>query len=347
MPAKTHPTCGDRDREPAGLHPAGVTRCLDFVPPPLLEAAMSVQHGCFAAEQAYAAGFDRGQVQRLREAGLLVSVRRGVYAIAAAYDAVAHEERHLIDAQAALLVLHDDTTLSHVSAAVWRGLPLLRPDLRLVHVTRPVLKASRTEAGIHHHPGALPAGHRHVVNGVSLTGGARTAVDIARAGSFAQGLAAVDSALRSGISSDEVREVLFFCASWPGSRGASRAVACGDARSANPGESFSRAVLIESRLAPTDLQVPVHDIDGLVGYADFGWLPWMVLGEFDGRYKYGETPEQMAAAIWAEKLREDRLRALGFEVVRWTWADLQFPARLVARIHAARARAIARGVSVA
>lgn len=324
-----------------------MTRRVDFVPPPLLAMVMSAQHGCFSAEQAYEAGHDRGQVQRLREAGLLVSVRRGVYATAAAYDALANEQRHLVDAQAALLRLHADTTLSHVTSAGWRGLPLLRPDLRLVHVTRPALGASRTEAGIHHHPGALPADHRLEVDGVALTSDARTAVDVARNATFAQGLAAVDSVLRSGISHDEVRDVLFFCSSWPGSRGASRAVACGDARSANPGESFSRAVLIESELAPTHLQVPIHDVDGLVGYADFGWMSWMVLGEFDGRYKYGATPEQMASALWAEKLREDRLRALGYEVVRWTWTDLLFPRALAARIQAARGRAVARGVAVA
>jgi len=278
---------------------------------------------------------------------MLVSVRRGVYAIAVAYEAVAHEQRHVVDAQAALLMLRADTTLSHVSAAAWCGLPLLRPDLRTVHVTRPVLKASRTEAGIHHHPGALPAGHCSQVDGVGVTSDARTAVDIARNGTFAQGLAAVDSAIRAGTPHDEVRDVLFFCASWPGSRGASRAVACGDGRAANPGESWSRAVLLDAGLAPTHLQVPLHDIDGLVGYADFGWLSWMVLGEFDGRDKYGATPEQMASAIWAEKLREDRLRALGYEVVRWTWADLRSPERVAARILAARARSIARGVAVA
>jgi hypothetical protein len=101
-------------------------------------------------------------------------------------------------------------------------------------------------------------------------------------------------------------------------------------------------VLIEAGLPPTDLQVAIYDAEGLVGYADFGWLPLMVLGEFDGRYKYGDGAGS-ADVLWREKRREDRFRALGFEVVRWTWAELLDPARLIARLRAALARAEARG----
>ena len=88
--------------------------------------------------------------------------------------------------------------------------------------------------------------------------------------------------------------------------------------------------------------MPIYDIQGLVGYADFGWLPLKVLGEFDGRIKYGATGVDAAEAVWREKKREDRLRALGFEVVRWTWADLMVPGRVPAMIQAAMARALAR-----
>jgi hypothetical protein len=101
-------------------------------------------------------------------------------------------------------------------------------------------------------------------------------------------------------------------------------------------------IRIEAGLAPTDLQVAIYDAEGLGGYADFGWLPLMVLGEFDGRQKYGEGSDS-ADVLWREKRREDRFRALGFEVVRWTWADLLDPALFTARLRAALARAQARG----
>ena len=134
-----------------------------------------------------------------------------------------------------------------------------------------------------------------------------------------------------------------FCSSWPGARGASRAVAAADGRAANPGESWSRAVLIEAGLAPTSLQFEVRDSAGFVGLADFGWEDRWTLGEFDGRLKYGLSestrPEDFAAVVWREKRREDRLRAAGFEVVRWTWDELFRPSELLARLSAAFARA--------
>ena len=42
-----------------------------------------------------------------------------------------------------------------------------------------------------------------------------------------------------------------------------------------------------------------------------------MVGEADGRLKY-DTRE----VLYAEKRREDRLRALGLAVIRWGWSDL-------------------------
>jgi hypothetical protein len=119
-----------------------------------------------------------------------------------------------------------------------------------------------------------------------------------------------------------------------------------DGRADNPGESFSRVVLVQLGLAPDDLQVPVYDEEGLVGFADFGWQG--VLGEFDGKGKYGvgdpsADPDRAVRKVWQEKRREDRLR-VGHEVVRWGMAELYQPQRLRGRVLAAMARAVARGL---
>jgi very-short-patch-repair endonuclease len=58
-----------------------------------------------------------------------------------------------------------------------------------------------------------------------------------------------------------------------------------------------------------------------------------VLVEFDGLVKYGSSDD-----LIAEKRREDRLRALGFIVVRVTWADLRRPDHIVAEVRRAVAR---------
>ena len=69
-----------------------------------------------------------------------------------------------------------------------------------------------------------------------------------------------------------------------------------------------------------------------VGRVDFAWPALGVVGEFDGRIKYGRdlAPEQdPTEVLWHEKLREDLLRELGWLVVRWVWADLHAPRGVV------------------
>jgi hypothetical protein len=89
-------------------------------------------------------------------------------------------------------------------------------------------------------------------------------------------------------------------------------------------------------------QWQVRDSEGeLVGRADFGWVAHRVVGEFDGRVKYGRLlrpGEDPGDAVYREKLREDALRAEGITVVRWTWHDLDDFAPIAARLHRALAR---------
>jgi very-short-patch-repair endonuclease len=71
---------------------------------------------------------------------------------------------------------------------------------------------------------------------------------------------------------------------------------------------------------------------------DFLWRDWKVVGEFDGKLKYGRElreGEDPGEAVFREKIREDRLRELGYIVVRWVWDDLRQPERLAARIRRA------------
>lgn len=84
-------------------------------------------------------------------------------------------------------------------------------------------------------------------------------------------------------------------------------------------------------------QVPIRDARGqFVARVDFLVDRWVVV-EFDGRMKY-DDPQ----VLWAEKRREDALRALGYEVVRLTWSDLDHPERVARLIREARGRAAAR-----
>lgn len=108
------------------------------------------------------------------------------------------------------------------------------------------------------------------------------------------------------------------------------------------GESYSRAVFEYLGFGQPVLQQVFSDRAGFIGRSDFWWPLPGVVGEFDGRDKYvqagllgGITPEE---AVYREKLREDRIRALGHGFVRWRWADLEDPDRLKRKLLAAGLR---------
>ena len=76
-----------------------------------------------------------------------------------------------------------------------------------------------------------------------------------------------------------------------------------------------------------------------VGYTDFYWKESRVVGEFDGEEKYlkpefrgGRSASQV---VVEEKKRENRIRAMGINVVRWDWAELAAPGTLERKLAAA------------
>ena len=99
-------------------------------------------------------------------------------------------------------------------------------------------------------------------------------------------------------------------------------------------------------MPPEELQLEIVGPGGsFVGRVDFAWPCLGIVGEFDGRVKYGrglEPGRDLADVLWREKLREDRLRDLGWQVVRWVWADLQDPRALHERLR----RAVERGTDL-
>jgi hypothetical protein len=114
-----------------------------------------------------------------------------------------------------------------------------------------------------------------------------------------------------------------------------------DSRIESVGESRSLALFLQEHLPLPEPQVEIHDARGLAGRVDFLWREQRTIGEFDGRIKYGRlVPAGRSAedVLWNEKLREDRLRDAGWEVARWTWADLSTPSLVAGRILAAFAR---------
>jgi len=290
--------------------------------------------------QLLATGLSADELHRLRRSGELERVRRGAYAPPAPDPAPEEAHRRLL--AAVLRQSSAESVVSHVSAAVLHGLPVWRSSLAVVHLTRPRTGGGRVRAGCELHTSLLQPSEVVALDGVRVTSLARTVADLARTLPLDQAVAAGDAALRRGLPLADVIGVLDGCRGWPGVGRARRAAGLLDGRSESAGESASRVRMHEAGLPAPVPQYEVYDgLGHLVGRADFGWEEQRVLGEFDGRVKYGRllrSGRDVEEIVYREKLREDALRDLGWRMARWTWPDLYPGQVLVARLNRALGR---------
>lgn len=279
-------------------------------------------------------GWSDDELGRLVRAGELERLRRGAY-VNGTLPADAGDLHRLL-VQATLAGLRRSAVVSHQSAAVLHGLPLWDVPLDRVHVTRPggwndVSRVLRV------HVAQLRDDEVVMVDGVEVTSPVRTALDLARSLPLEAAVVALDAALhRRLLQVSDLRARLVDIAGRPGSRSGARAIAFADGRSESVGESRSRVILHRWGLAPSALQFEVLRGDGTrVGRTDFAWEDQRVVGEFDGRIKYGRLlrPGQSAGdAVFDEKRREDLIRDEGWGVLRWVWGELKTPHRFAGRV---------------
>lgn len=281
-----------------------------------------------------AAGVTDGELRRRRRDGVLHPVRRGAYVRVGA-DLREREVAHALAIRAEVPRLAASAVVSHGSAALVHGLPIWDLPLTRVHVTRARRTGGRIGTGVHVHTAPLRPDEIDSVDGVRVTSLARTVVDVARTSGFEAAVAVADAALRAGLGGDELADAVARVSRWPGCSAARRVVAFADGRSESAGESRSRVALDRAGLRPPVLQWEMWRGRVLIGRCDFAWPEDGVVGEFDGKTKYGRhlrPGEDVGQVVYREKLREDELRAEGLTVVRWTWRDLRAFDRTAARI---------------
>lgn len=305
---------------------------MDERPPPRL----------LSRRDALAAGWSDEELGRLTRRAEWTRVRRGSYLDGSVPRD--HEARHRLLVTATLDALRRPSVVSHQSAAVLWGLPLWGVRLDQVHVTRAPGASTGASRSLRVHVARLCDVDLAIVDGMAVTDPARTVLDLARSTPLDVGVAATDAALRSGlVDAAELRSRLARIAGTRGSRQAARVVGMADGRSESVGESRSRVLLARLGLPPSDLQFEVRSsAGGLLGRTDFVWEAERVVGEFDGRVKYGRLlrpGQQPGDVVFEEKRREDLIRDEGWDVVRWTWDDLPHPMRVGDRV----ARALGRG----
>ena len=281
-------------------------------------------------------------LRRALRSGAWQVVHRGTYAPRDLVDEARTDRvlAHRLQCAARVLLSERELVVSHHSAAVLHQLRLLDgydgpPQLTLVRPRGAPPPHERLPLAA-----AVPAAHREVLTGLTLTTRARTVADLARTLDREAAVVMADAALRAGVDRLEVLDVLAVCRGRPGAAAAVQVMVFADRRAESPLESLARVWFSEAGLPAPQLQTRLcRAADGqLVGRVDFFWPQHRTVCEVDGRVKYTQD-----GALWHEKLREDALRDLGLEVVRGYWSDRpQHGRTLVERLARAFARAARR-----
>ncbi|MBA3339024.1 MAG: type IV toxin-antitoxin system AbiEi family antitoxin domain-containing protein, partial [Geodermatophilaceae bacterium] len=277
--------------------------------------------------QTMATGMRRSDIGYLVRRGAWDRLRRGFYA-ETGYGAPEH-------IRAALLATGNRAVASHGSAATLLGLSLLRetdPAWSVLTV-QPGGRGHRDLPAIHVHRARLPPEHVTVAQGQPVTTVARTLVDLTRSLCLRDGLVAMDAALHADqVTLKELEAVLADCRGWPWIRRAAAALELADPAAESALESLSRLFFRAHDIPSPQTQIVLRSGDRFIARTDFWWASSRVAGEADGLGKYAAL-----ADLHAEKLRQERIEALGIKVVRWTWDDIWRPS--AARATAARLRA--------
>lgn len=299
------------------------------------------QGGVFTRRQALECGYSPDVIRHLLRTKEWTRVRRGIYGETSMVDSLTPVAGHVLRTHAVVLAMADRAVVSHTSAVLLHELPSWGLDLSLVHVTRGGRGGGRIEAGVHHHRGIANPDHIVIRRGLKVSSPARAVVETAAISAVEAGVVLADAALHQDlVTLPELREMLDSMRSSPGSCRAGHAIALARVGAESPGESRLRLLLRRQRLPEPELQVPIHDeLRRLVGRVDLLFREQRTIVEFDGMFKYGLDGTDPATALAREKAREDKLRELGYEVVRVIWAELARPAEVAARVRAAFARA--------
>lgn len=189
------------------------------------------------------------------------------------------------------------------------------------------------------HRAQIEPDHVAGANELRVMSAARAAVEAACGSSYEAAVVLFDAVLHQGaVTRADLEALVSRLRHRAGSPRARNALAFADGRSESVGESRLRTLMADYGLPAPDLQVELfdHEERSFIGRVDFLFRDQGIVVEFDGESKYAN-----AADLVAEKRREDRIRRLGYTVIRLAWADLDRPVRTTRLIGATLTRAAA------
>lgn len=265
--------------------------------------------------------------------GVLKHPGRGLYAVSSLVEPSPAGWHRQLAAGAQLI--YQDAILSGTSSLLAHGVTTWGVDLARVRIVREVDKST----GL----GCFHISPRRGLPAVDTDWGpalpvAEAVVQLAMDGGVAAALVSADDALHKELVTPHALTTAYERVSfWPRSSRARTVVVLADGRRESVGETRCATALLTGDIEVIPQFVVTDDSGAFVARSDFLVKGTKVLIEFDGKMKYAAGDPE---TLWAEKRREDRLRALGYSVVRITWSDLERPGAVLAKVRAALGRAL-------
>lgn len=285
---------------------------------------LSSELAALSMDRALRTDFRRGRVRRIAP---------GAYARTDYIESLDSDSRYRLQVAAVARLLPGTEFSRESAAALWR-LPVLGRWPVTTHAAIDRSGGGRSGALVQRHALGLDP-RATTVEGVRVTSLVRTLAEVATGPSFGRAVGMLDAALREpeddefrhGLVRPTKQEVLGCLESLgrpPGFARARAAIEFADGLSGSLGESLSRVQMRALGVPAPQLQVAFSDHLGLIGVTDYYWPDLGLVGEFDGHSKYGDERRfvrHLSAqdVVIAEKVREDRLRAVVEGVVRWGW----------------------------
>ncbi|MGB3762013.1 MAG: hypothetical protein WA966_02245, partial [Ornithinimicrobium sp.] len=283
--------------------------------------------GVFTRAEALAQGHSDDQLQAWVRQGRVRRLRPGIFASGPAPD---RADARLLERAQGLARRHPDrVAISHHAALLMHGVAVFGVPMGILHAVR-LSGAPRSS------PGLLLARPRTppptvTVHGAFVVRPEVAVVQVACLYGLNAGLVSADSAVHRGLVdtrslADEVGRIGCI----PGVEKARRVVQLCRAGAESPGETLVRLAAEQAGLA-TQTQFPINDRgQPPFAFADLRVRGTRTLVEFDGAVKYAGA--QGREALVKEKLREDRIRRLGWTIERVVWRDLGDPQALQVRL---------------
>lgn len=292
---------------------------------------LTAEAGFFTTREAKNAGYGDRDIARMVRAKHWRRFRRGAYAFADEWARLDAVGQHRVRCNAVVRSLGTVVALSHVSGVVRHGIDVWDVPLDKVHVTRLDGGAGRVEGDVVHHEGFAIDDDVTEVGGQLVLRPERCVLEAASRASNEVALCLLEAGLRAGAFDkgqlEKCHQQLQF---WPFMRHLHVPVRMADPRAGSVGESRGNWIFFALGIPAPDLQFEVLGPDGRVlGVTDWYWERYRLLGEFDGRIKYGRLlkPDQDPGdVVFEEKKREDLLREItGCGMLRLVWSDYEEP----------------------